>query len=79
MLAEFLLAELNVSRKHKREEELMFLKERPTDILIKRICEVIDKVEKPSFQLLGWQCVFHSQFEEVDEPLKGVLVHGIDS
>ena len=42
LLIELFLSKLDIGSQHERKQQLMFLKERPTDILIERIGEVVD-------------------------------------
>ena len=44
--AQFFLSKFNISSQHKREKKFVLFKERPTDILIERVSEVVDKIQQ---------------------------------
>ncbi len=79
MLAQLLLAELQVGSQHEGEEQLMLFEQGPTDILIERVSEVVDEVDESHFQLLSREGVLNCELEEIGEPLQGVLVHWVNS
>jgi hypothetical protein len=57
----------------------MLFKERSTNIFIKRVSKVIVKVFEPLFKFLGRKGVLDGHLEQVDEPLKGILIHWVDA
>jgi hypothetical protein len=74
-----LLPKLYLHSQHKRKEQLMLLKQRPTHILVQTVSEVVYQIRQPYRQLFGGQGVLHRHLEEVDEPLQRVLVHRVDA
>jgi hypothetical protein len=72
-----ILALQNALRQKEGEKQFVFFKERTTHIFVKGIGKVVVKVGESFFKDLGLNSVFHSHLEEVDVPLKGVLIHGV--
>ena len=76
---EFILSKFNLGSQHERKQQFMFLKQRSANILIQRVCKIIIKILQPLFQFFGGQGILNRHLEQIDEPLKRVLVHRVDS
>ncbi len=57
----------------------MLLEQGTTNILIKGISEVVYQVAETDLELFGGKGVLDGHFEQVYEPLQGVLVHWVDA
>ncbi len=63
VLAKSLLSKLDIGCKHEGEKKFMLFEERPADIFIEGIGEIVDEIEKSHLELFGRQCILHSHLE----------------
>lgn len=57
----------------------MLFKKRSANILIQRVRKVVVEILQPLVQFFGWKRVLNRHLEQVDKPLKRVLVHRVNT
>lgn len=77
-IVDLVVALPDLDGQHEGEEQFVLFEQTPADIFIEGVCEIVVHNVQSFLQLLGRRTVLHRQHEEADEPLEGVLVHGID-
>lgn len=57
----------------------MFFEQGSAYIFIERVSKVVVEVFESMLELFGRECILDSHLKQVNKPLEGILVHGVDS